>query len=122
MRRTKPLAVGYVRERITDSPVDHHDAFSTLARFAQDEGYALAEVFYDADPNRPDNRLAAMLRFAGHRNFAAIILSSSRDLAAEPAAAATMLRRIRTDMGIPVLIVEGAERARTPTTKRKSPA
>ena len=59
----KPLLLGYLRLRISAAPAAGDAGRRLLEDFAGREGFALAEVFIDADENTPTAALAALIRY-----------------------------------------------------------
>src|SRR6266567_2405954 len=58
----RPLLFGYLRLRITDDPSAADAGRRLLGDFADAEGFALVDVFVDADENTPQAALAALIR------------------------------------------------------------
>jgi hypothetical protein len=57
----KPFLFGYLRVRITAGPTAADAGRRLLRVFADIEGFALVDVFVDADENQPTAALAALI-------------------------------------------------------------
>lgn len=106
----KPLLLGYQRIRITASDAEVARGRAALVSFSNREGYALAEIFAEADENRPYSALTAMIEACRRIEVAAVAVPSLGDLGLNAAAQVELRERLQRETGVPVLIVEGRGR------------
>lgn len=98
----QPLAYGYMQIRAITGLTESGQAERAIARAAHQEGFALAELFVDRDPNRPGSRLAALVQAATRSGISTVIVSQWPDLGLQPAASAEARRRLQRERGLVV--------------------
>jgi hypothetical protein len=102
---TKPLLFGYLRLRITDANERAARARRLLADFAEREGFTLAEVYVEADENRPCSALAQLIHSVRRWDGAAVAVPELDDLGGTEQARREMRVRLRREAGVPVLVL-----------------
>lgn len=112
MRVVKPLLLGYQRIRITRSVAEVERARVALVTFSDREGFALAEIFVEADESRPFSALCALIEACRRIDVAVVAVPTLSDLGMNTAAQLELRQRLRRETGVPVLVVEGHGPAR----------
>jgi hypothetical protein len=105
---TKPALFGYLRLRITDSPDKAETGRQLLADFADAEGFALVDVFIDANENTPQAGLAALIRCIRdadvHLSGIAVAVPDLGHLGADAATQRQMRARIQHEAHVRVIV------------------
>jgi hypothetical protein len=102
---TKPLLFGYLRLRITDASERAPRARRLLAEFADREGYTLAEVYVEADENRPCSALSELIHAVRRWDGAAIAVPELGDLGSNEDVRRELRTRLRRETGVPLLVL-----------------
>ena len=109
----KPLLLGYQRIRITAPDEEIARARAALVTFSYREGFALAEIFAEADESRPYYALCALIDACRRIDVAAVVVPTLSDLGMNAVAQVELRQRLQRETGVPVLVVEGRGRQRT---------
>ena len=108
---TRPLLFGYLRLRISDSPDAVDTGRQLLRDFADAEGFALVDVFVDADENTPQAALAALIRCVQdadvHLSGIAVAVPDLGHLGANAVTQRQMRARIQTEARVRVVVPAG---------------
>ena len=105
----RPLLFGYMRLRITDAGDRAASARRLLAEFADREGFTLAEVYVDADENRPCAALSQLIHSVRRWDGAAVAVPALGDLGGTVHARRELRDRLQRELGVPVLVLGGQE-------------
>lgn len=105
----KPVLFGYLRVRVGASSGEEARGRRELAAFAAQEGFTLAEIFVDANENRPDAGLAHLIRVARRCEGAAVAVPHLGHLGSEPLARQEMRRRLERESSARLLIVQESQ-------------
>ena len=101
----RPLLFGYQRVRLMTPVADVVKARRALIEFASREGFALGEIFVDADENRPYAALNALIATARRREVNVILIPSLDHLGHDPSAQGAMRRRLAEEVGLRVVVL-----------------
>jgi hypothetical protein len=100
-----PVLLGYQSARGASTPTSIRAGRRTLERFAINEGFALGDVFVEADGSPPHRAVSALVDIAIRGGAEAIAVPSAQDLGRRPPAQTRMRWRIEREAGIRVLII-----------------
>lgn len=102
----KPVLFGYLRLRVTATSGEETRGRRELAAFAQREGFSLAQVFVDANENRPHAALCRLIHVARQCDGAAVAVPHLGHLGSGPQARQEMRRRLERESSARLLIVQ----------------
>lgn len=102
----KPILLGYQTVRVGTPQFEVARGRRVLAKYAAREGFALAEIFVDQDPNRPCSAMAALIEVARRSGVAAIVVPTLTDLGRLPRVQRLTRERLEREAGVRVLIAE----------------
>ena len=100
-----PVLLGYQCARGASTPAAIRSGRRALERFAKQKGFALGDVFVEADGSQPHRAVSALVDIAIRGGVEAIAVPSAQDLWRLPPAQILMRRRIEREAGIRVLVV-----------------
>ena len=104
------MLFGYLRVRIADDAGAATTGRKVLSEFAEDEGFALVDVFVDADENRPYSALNALIdcvrRSSVDVQGIAVAVPNLSHLGADRAAQLQMMRRVQREAQVRVLVAQ----------------
>jgi hypothetical protein len=105
----KPLLFGYLRVRISAGLGAAETGRRLLGDFADAEGFALVDVFIDADENAPQSAVAALIRCvrasAIDLSPVAIAVPDLGHLGTDAVTQRQMRARIEHEAGVPLIVL-----------------
>jgi hypothetical protein len=111
----RPLLFGYQTVRLTTTPAEAEAGRRTLAQFAVREGFALAEIFVERDPNHPCSALVALIELVRRHPGSIIAAPTADDFGRLPRVRQIMRTRLERESGARVLIIH----AQTPRRRSR---
>lgn len=102
-----PLALGYQQARLDTRAGDLDAGRRQIAHYCDREGYALGEVFVEADLNHQCSALSALIHHAKARRPLIILVASENDLGVMPRVRQATRARIVRETGCPVMVASG---------------
>lgn len=99
-----PLALGYQQVRLDTRAGDIDAGRQALTAYCQREGFALGEIFLEADVNHQCSALVALINVAKSQAPVTILVATEKDLGVMPRVRAATRARIIRETGCPVVV------------------
>ncbi len=104
---TRPVMLGYQQVQIGTPAAEVARRWRLLTDYAEQEGYALAEVYVDANADRPLSSFHALIAQARRDGEVSVVaIPTGNDLGNDAFARRELWARLRRETGLPVHVVE----------------